>query len=191
MKPKSGIYKIEHIESGKLYIGSAVNLLNRKATHFSLLRNGLHKNSKLQNAFNKHGEDSFVFSVILYCKDIDLVMYEQKAIDSFNSVDSGYNVLRVAGSALGFKHSESHKESLIGNKRALGLVHTKQAKEKISSALIGNKYSIGAVKPESARMAVSVALKGRKQSIEHVKKRIEAVTIAKRRKKEAMVAENA
>jgi hypothetical protein len=58
---KSGIYRIRHIESGKGYIGSALILRVRWNGHISTLRKQTHRNSYLQNAFNKYGEKAFIF----------------------------------------------------------------------------------------------------------------------------------
>ncbi|MCR4299295.1 MAG: GIY-YIG nuclease family protein, partial [Gallionella sp.] len=60
----SGIYKIEHTTSGKVYIGSAADLVKRFSTHRVALRKSKHPNSKLQRAWNKYGEAEFMFSII-------------------------------------------------------------------------------------------------------------------------------
>jgi len=64
MKNNCGIYKITCLPTGKIYIGSAVNLLKRKQNHFEALANGVHKNIHLQNAYKKYGKSSFVFEVL-------------------------------------------------------------------------------------------------------------------------------
>lgn len=61
---KSGIYQIRNLVNGKVYVGSAVNLRTRRNRHFSYLRNNCHANRKLQNAFNKYGEENIVFEVV-------------------------------------------------------------------------------------------------------------------------------
>ena len=54
--PNTGIYAIENLLNGKIYVGSSMNLNRRKAQHLYALRNNCHHNSHLQSAFNKHGE---------------------------------------------------------------------------------------------------------------------------------------
>jgi group I intron endonuclease len=62
---KKGIYKIECIVSGRIYVGSTcVDFKKRWKKHKQRLRNNYHENDYLQKAWNKYGEDNFVFSII-------------------------------------------------------------------------------------------------------------------------------
>lgn len=66
-KPKNNIgdfrftclYRINNLITGDCYVGSAWDFWVRRRRHFSSLRRGKHKNPKLQNAFNKYGEENF------------------------------------------------------------------------------------------------------------------------------------
>lgn len=58
------IYAITHIESGRRYIGSTINLTNRWIRHKSHLKLNKHHCSYLQRAWNKYGKHAFVFSII-------------------------------------------------------------------------------------------------------------------------------
>ena len=49
----SGVYKIENIKNGKFYIGSSINFIKRKSSHFRALIMNKHPNSHLQSSFNK------------------------------------------------------------------------------------------------------------------------------------------
>lgn len=103
------IYQIRHIESGKVYVGSAVNPAQRKRQHFHLLRNGKHHSSYLQHAWGKYGEEAFVFEIIepvLFVED--LVTREQYWIDVLHATNDkyGYNTSPTAGSPLGVKHTD-------------------------------------------------------------------------------------
>ncbi len=174
MKICSGIYKIENLKNSKLYIGSAVNMKSRWATHKSNLQAGIHANKKLQNAWNKHGKDAFKFVALIFCERKDLIFYEQRFMDSLKSVDFGYNVLPIAGSGLGYKHSDDHKKNMLGNKHALGMVHSEETKEKIAKSCAGNKNSLGHKhKPEFGKR-ISQRLIGIAQSEDHVAKRMAA-----------------
>lgn len=102
------IYQIRHIESGKVYVGSAVNPQQRCREHMSDLRNGVHHSRHLQHAWNKYGEGAFTLEIIepvLFVED--LVRREQYWIDALVSADSrwGYNSSPTAGSPLGVKHT--------------------------------------------------------------------------------------
>lgn len=73
---KSGIYKIEHVTSGRVYVGSSVNIASRRRHHLGNLRRGSHFNVKLQNAWNKYGEQAFAFILIEECERGSLALRE-------------------------------------------------------------------------------------------------------------------
>lgn len=154
----SGVYKIQNTINGKCYIGSATHFATRWATHRHALRKGTHHSRKLQNAWNKHGEESFIFAKLLVCAPTAAVFYEQRALDAYASVRLGYNISPTAGSTLGVKP-------------------TAQTLAKISAALKGRPANLAAVEktavknrgrkhtPET-RAKVSAALKGLKRAPE-------------------------
>lgn len=92
----TGIYKITNIKNNKFYIGSTSDsFLKRWNHHINALRRGTHKNSHLQRAFNKYGEESFKFEIIETCsKDLCLIR-EQIYLDQCNSLNS-YNINPLA-----------------------------------------------------------------------------------------------
>lgn len=108
---QSGVYAIENIASGKLYVGSAKDFDSRWRVHQCLLRKGQHHSSHLQAAWKKFGPQAFVFKPILICDPENAVMYEQILIDGYRSSNRlyGYNAAPTAGSPLGRKHSEEAK----------------------------------------------------------------------------------
>lgn len=108
---KSGIYKILNKINGKFYIGSASYLNNRKSNHKRDLVANKHKNSHLQSAFNKYGIDAFEFIVIEYCDKRLLLEREQYWLDITQCYNReiGYNILKVANSRIGVKHTEETK----------------------------------------------------------------------------------
>ena len=101
MLPRSsGVYQIRCVPTGKIYIGSAVDLKARWDMHRRRLRRGNHSNIHLQNAWDKYGETKFVFLVLEYANKTDLLEVEQKWIDKTGCVDKaiGFNIYDVAGS---------------------------------------------------------------------------------------------
>lgn len=58
------IYRITNMANNKYYIGSAESFARREWQHKYDLKRGVHKNPRLQAAWNKYGEEMFVFEVI-------------------------------------------------------------------------------------------------------------------------------
>lgn len=185
----SGIYKILNTLNGKFYIGSAVNFKMRFRVHKNELNRNCHTNRHLQFAWNKYGSGIFKFEIIEYCEKEKLLEHEQYWIDLTNCCDDkiGYNLSPVAGSQLGFKHSEETKSKYkiirsnvsleirekiskthTGMKRSpahiknaanakIGFKHSKEAKAKIGLA---NSISlIGNIHSEETKLKMSVSRK--------------------------------
>lgn len=91
------------MESGKFYVGSAVNVSSRWSQHRHHLLMGTHCNRVLQNAWNKYGEDGLSFQVIEVVQNPDeLITREQFWLDF---LCPEYNICKTAGSRLGTKHT--------------------------------------------------------------------------------------
>lgn len=109
-KGVSGIYQIKNLSNNKCYIGSAKDLYIRFHNHLSRLLKGNHFNIKLQNAWNKYGEDNFHFDIISFCKVEELESLEQHFIDSLKPY---YNIrLEVSGTQRGVKWRKESREKL-------------------------------------------------------------------------------
>lgn len=89
----SGIYKIKNKVNDKIYIGQSVNIYKRWCDHRYYLNSNSHQNIHLQRAWNKYGKDSFEFSVIEECLNLELDKREECYISFYNSNDFklGYN----------------------------------------------------------------------------------------------------
>jgi hypothetical protein len=68
---QGGIYAVRHVASGKLYIGSAVDILKRWGEHRYHLDRGTHHSRYLQRAWRKHGPDAFVWEILSTAEDRD------------------------------------------------------------------------------------------------------------------------
>lgn len=148
-KEKHVIYQILNLITGKTYVGSTVDIKRRKRTHVRLLRKGNHHSNKLQNSFNKYGEDSFDFIILEEVSDVNLLIErEQFWLDK---IKPEYNMTLVAG-------LNSH----------LGLKRSDETKKKISDALKGRKLSQEHIE------AMRKGLTGLKQTEEAKKIRFEA-----------------
>ena len=79
-----GVYKITNKVNGKIYIGSSKDIYKRWKHHVCRLNSGKHVNSYLQNAWNKYGEDSFIFDIQEVCDENHIREREQYYIDVYN-----------------------------------------------------------------------------------------------------------
>jgi group I intron endonuclease len=97
----------------------------------------------IYDAILKYGHSNFSLEILEYCDQSDLIKREQYY---FDSLKPEYNILKTAGSLLGFKHSEQTREKIrdkmIGeNHHFFGRTHSEETIEKIRVAHLGKKYS--------------------------------------------------
>lgn len=170
----SGIYKIENLTNGKIYIGSAQDLIRRWQCHIYRLNKGTHKNQHLQNAWNLYG--NFVFNIIEECCPDSLIEREQYYIDTMKPE---YNVCRVAGSSRGITPSletraklsiavsaglKGHRVSLETRaKLSAANKGWKPSPKMLSAAFLANK---GCKRPVETGRKISVAKMGHEVSPE-------------------------
>ena len=99
--------------NGKFYIGSAVQSFKQRwYLHKSHLRNGKHHSLLLQRAWNKCGEEAFVFSIIEITLPCIAVAREQFFLDSLRPWDRsvGYNIAKDATAPMkGRKQSDEFR----------------------------------------------------------------------------------
>lgn len=120
----SGVYCIENINTNKKYIGQSIDVNERWRKHVSELNNNSHHNDYLQKAWNKYGEDSFIFYVLEYCDIEYLDEKEIYYIEIYNTInrDYGYNLksggqfTNIYTDELKQKISKSVKESYNNSK---------------------------------------------------------------------------
>jgi group I intron endonuclease len=137
MEKKCGIYEIWFSpRPERKYIGSSTNLSHRKACHLHNLRNNKHCNTKLQNHYNKYGEENLVFKILLICSPSELVNMEQYFIDTYRPF---FNICPIAQSPKGRKLSDEHRRKIglskIGNKNCLGKEWTKERRDEQSQRM--------------------------------------------------------
>lgn len=134
-KMDCGIYRIAS-PSGKSYIGSSNRIRNRWTQHRARLRQGVHPNAGLQAAWDKHGEASMHFEVLLVCSRDMLIMYEQIAI---NAMNPKFNVRRIAESNAGLKLSAETRARM--SQARMGKTHTLETRAKLSATRKGIQFS--------------------------------------------------
>ena len=84
LRKKSGIYSIMNIANGKIYIGSSKDIYNRLHEHLHLLNANSAHNKYLQNAWNKYGQECFIYNVLELCSENSRFEKEQYYMDFMN-----------------------------------------------------------------------------------------------------------
>ncbi len=95
-----GVYKITNKINNKVYIGESLDIRRRWKEHIEDLNNNQHHSYKLQEDWNKYGEDNFEFSLECVLDDsintyIDKyisLLYEHRKIKKYDSINNGYNI---------------------------------------------------------------------------------------------------
>jgi group I intron endonuclease len=111
-RSKSGIYRLNNLITGKSYVGSSISLSNRFRVYYSLisLKRKLSKGSSaIYSALLKYGYSNFSLDILEYCEPDVLIKREQYYIDL---LEPKYNLLKIAGNKLGFKHTEATKTQM-------------------------------------------------------------------------------
>lgn len=107
-KGRTGVYRWVHIESEKSYIGSSKSLSTRFKQYFNYNHISYPKrNLIIYKALLKYGYAGFRLEILEYCSPEVLLEREQFCFDMFSP---DYNILKVAGSPLGYRHSEAAKK---------------------------------------------------------------------------------
>lgn len=138
---KSGIYKIWHTASGRIYIGSATNIERRWDEHVRHLRSGKHANAHLQNAWNKYGQSAFLFEVVELCGEAELLVREQHYLDT---LDNLFNIALVAASPMkGRKWGDVQRSirSAQQKERMQDPANREQSSSYGNSNALGNKFT--------------------------------------------------
>ena len=98
---KSGVYRWVNKVNGNCYVGSSINLAKRFKNYYDF--NYISKNKMLiSKAILKYGYSNFRLEILEYCDSSEAVSREQYY---FDLLKPEYNILKIAGSRLGYKHS--------------------------------------------------------------------------------------
>jgi hypothetical protein len=103
-RDKSGVYLWKNKINGKTYIGSSVNLTKRLKNYFNVsYLTRLKDFMVIYKALLAYGYENFTLEILEYCDPAYILEREQYYLDNFKPE---YNILKVAGSSFGYKHSE-------------------------------------------------------------------------------------
>jgi hypothetical protein len=138
LKNKSGVYLWLHKSNGKFYIGSSVDLRVRFYDYFSKSYFANSGNTIIANAISKYGLNSFEYLVLEVTETDNVLIREQFFLDTLKPE---YNILNVAGSSKGFKHTAETICKLSA--AAVGRYHLEDTKFKISESQKNNHNNPG------------------------------------------------
>lgn len=194
---KAVIYKIINLQNAKFYVGSTIKWYERLRKHRRELRGNKHHCPHLQAAWNKCGEDSFVFKVVQVVDDPQLLhSIEQALLDEHHGTESCYNFARYTdNSSRGVVRSDSHKAAIAESLKQfyannpnfnVGRKHTEDAKRRIREKHLGKTVSdttkeklraanLGKKASEATRALLSAQRKGKVRTSEHAAKYNKAV----------------
>lgn len=91
VEPTCGVYCWRCRATGKVYVGSSIDIEDRYLAHIGLLRSGRHHSKRFQRAWNKYGESNFAFALVEECDLANLRKCESSWIEYYNSYYEGYN----------------------------------------------------------------------------------------------------
>jgi len=128
---KSGVYRFTNLINGKSYIGSSSSINRRLREYFNF--NQISKgNRTINKALLKYGYSGFKLEILEYCEPSNCIEREQYYLDLLKPK---YNILKTAGSSLGYPHSEEAKKKISEAKKNM----TEETKKRMSEAKKGNK----------------------------------------------------
>jgi len=143
-KKRSGIYLWTHKDSGKMYVGSAVDLYLRLKDYYSP-SNLKRRDTYISRALIFHTHSAFSLTILEFIEKENLSLEETRQLIFsreqyfFDLLSPEYNIQKIAGSPLGQKRSETTK-TLISKIKS-GLTKSAETKLKISEALKGRTHN--------------------------------------------------
>lgn len=129
-KKTCGIYRIEHKDTGKAYVGQSVDIFRRWKNHSNFWE--AKKNwSAIKHALHKHGLEKFNFTILEECSKEDLNDKEIHWIKELNTQSpAGYNMTAGGGGSL--NASEETRKKMSAAK--LGKQISDKTKAKLAEA---------------------------------------------------------
>ena len=138
------IYLIQHLESGKVYIGQTISTYKRFSAHRTALKYGEHRNPYLQSAWTKYGKEAFVFFELASLSSREEAdEAECFYISWFKALSLSYNInpggstremspegrRRMVEKLRGRTHTLESRQRISGGQK--GRVHSEETKKKI------------------------------------------------------------
>lgn len=116
-------------------MGSSVDLYRRFINYYNIKYiTRSCKSTLICRALLKHGYSKFKLEILEYCDQGSVIEREQYYIDLLNPE---YNILKVAGSLFGYKHTPESLEKM----REIALNRSDETKAKLREAALGKTYN--------------------------------------------------
>jgi group I intron endonuclease len=159
------IYRITNMANGKYYIGSADSFARREWQHKYELKRGVHKNPRLQAAWDKYGAEMFVFEVIEELPEgADQLQIEDTYLVKCVGQPDCYNINPGAElSRLGMTLSQESKAKVSQNRKGkhagenhyrYGKTVAPEVREKIGATQRGKPKAAGRKVSEEGRAKI-------------------------------------
>ena len=154
----AGIYQLTNTVDGKIYVGQAQNISKRMVEHKKRK-----KNYPLYNAIRKYTPKNFRVEILEKISDVEkLTVREQYWLDllePFVDSDNGYNILKMADSFRGYKHTDVALQKM--SKVHKGKVLSETTRLKMSEAKSGENHPMyGKKLSKITRQKISKATSG-------------------------------
>jgi group I intron endonuclease len=147
-KGTTGIYAIINMVNWKKYVGQAVDIKERNSIELSKLKGGYFSNHHLQNAFNKYGEENFIFIFLEECSEEKLNERERYHVKAAGWPDHGICYNNDEGGKCGGRHHPETIEKMKGAQK--GEKHWNYGKKnpKHSEEMSGDNNWVRKLSPE-------------------------------------------
>ncbi|TAH58223.1 MAG: hypothetical protein EWM48_02140 [Sphaerochaeta sp.] len=163
---KCGIYTITCTANGHFYIGRTSNYGKRIRDHLRDMRNGKHKNPRLQYCFDKYGEDQLLFDLLHELNNrAKQIAVEQELLDKHLDDPKCLNINRSADTFCDVPWTDDRKAKISRSKigRKMPPMTDEQRRQR-SERMMGHRIA------DETRERISASHKGKNLSDDHRRK---------------------
>lgn len=154
LENKAGVYIYQLLsDKSKIYIGSSYNVRDRVIQHRQFVNNGLKLCPKFYNSVSKHGWSNFQLGILEYIDISKLDTYNKREIRKtillreqyyLDNINPTLNVCKIAGSTLGYKHTEEIRKLMGLQRRGKSINWKKKNLSYLISDVTKNNLSLSA-----------------------------------------------
>lgn len=150
-----GVYVIEDLGSGRVYVGSSVDVAARLRRHRNMLERGTHFCQHLQNAYRLRGSEAFVFRLVVQTTVGDMRRVEEAIIRGYPLAQLYNRILVPQQGVLGLRWTmpEATKRKIGDANRGRGHPQSAETRAKIAMAARGRRM------PEETKQKLREAMR--------------------------------